>query len=84
MFIFFIVCFQDEDGNLILGLVVGDGNQNYQFDKWWNFNQSDKFIMVQVFQIDILKNFFVKGIVNWYYFELLVESFIRDYENMLG
>ena len=51
------VRFQDEDGNPTLGPVAGDGNQNYQPDKWWNFNQSDKFTMVQAFQIDILKIF---------------------------
>lgn len=78
------VRFQDEDGNPTLGPVAGDGNQNYQPDKWWNFNQSDKFTMVQAFQIDILKNLSVKGTANWYYSESLAESFTRDYENTPG
>ncbi|EXZ41855.1 tonB-linked outer membrane, SusC/RagA family protein, partial [Bacteroides fragilis str. 2-F-2 len=78
------VRFQDEDGNPVLGPNSGDGNQNYQPDKWWNFNQSDKFTMVQAFQIDILKNLSVKGTANWYYSESLAESFTRDYENTPG
>lgn len=76
--------FEDEEGNPTLGPNVADGNQAFQPDKWTNFNQTDKFTMIQSFQIDIMKGLFVKGSANWYYSEGLYESFTKDYlDNML-
>lgn len=31
-----------------------------------------------------MKNFVIKGIVNWYYLEGVYESFIKDFEIVLG
>ena len=76
--------FEDEDGNMQLGPSMADGNQSYQPDKWQNFNQSDKFTMVQSFQIDLLKNLYVKASANWYYSEQLAESFTKDFEKTPG
>lgn len=76
--------YEDEYGNPTLGLGVADGNQAFQPEKWTNFNQTDKFTMIQSFQIDIMKGLFVKGTANWYYSEGLYESFTKDYlDNML-
>ncbi|UVS19422.1 TonB-dependent receptor [Bacteroides fragilis] len=76
--------FEDEDGNPTLGPNVADGNQAFQPEKWQNFNQTDKFTMIQGFQIDIMKGLFIKGTANWYYSEGLYESFTKDYmDNML-
>lgn len=76
--------FEDEEGNPLLGPNVPDGNQAFQPEKWTNFNQTDKFTMIQSFQIDIMKGLFVKGSANWYYSEGLYESFTKDYlDNML-
>lgn len=76
--------FEDEAGNPTLGPNVPDGNQAFQPEKWTNFNQTDKFTMIQSFQVDIMKGLFVKGTANWYYSEGLYESFTKDYlDNML-
>lgn len=76
--------YEDEYGNPTLGPGVADGNQAFQPEKWTNFNQTDKFTMIQSFQIDIMKGLFVKGTANWYYSEGLYESFTKDYlDNML-
>ena len=76
--------FEDEDGNPTLGPNVADGNQAFQPEKWQTFNQTDKFTMIQGFQIDIMKGLFIKGTANWYYSEGLYESFTKDYmDNML-
>lgn len=78
------VLFEDIDGNPLLGAGTADGNQAYQPDKWQDFNQTDKFTMVQSFQIDILKNLYVKASANWYYSEELTENFTKDYEKQMG
>lgn len=76
--------FEDEDGNATLGPNVGDGNQAFQPEKWTTFNQSDKFTMIQSFQIDLMKGLSLKGSANWYYSESLAEAFTKDYlENEL-
>ena len=76
--------FQDEDGNATLGPNSSDGNQNYQYDKWQVDNQSDKFTMIQAFEIQILKSLSVKATANWYYSESLGENFTKDYETTPG
>lgn len=76
--------FADEDGNALLGPNAGDGNQSYQADKWQNFNQSDKFTMVQTLQIDFSKKLSLRGTANWYYSESVAEAFTRDYESTPG
>ena len=78
------VLFEDEEGNMKLGLGTADGNQMYQPDQWWNDNQSDKFTMSQSFKIDILKNLSLTANMNWYYSETYQESFTKDYENTPG
>ena len=75
------VRYEDEEGNMTLGNNVADGNQAFQPEKWTNFNQTDKFTMIQSFQIDIMKGLYVKGSANWYYSEGVYESFTKDYLN---
>lgn len=78
------VRFEDEEGNPTLGPNVADGNQAFQADKWQVDNQSDKFTMIQSFQVDILKNLYIKGSANWYYSSSYYENFTKDYmDNML-
>lgn len=78
------VIFEDEEGNMQLGPGTADGNQSYQPDQWQNFNQSDKFTMVQSFQIDLMKGLFINASANWYYSEQLTEAFTKDYEKTPG
>lgn len=76
--------FEDEEGNATLGPNVPDGNQSFQPEKWTDFNQTDKFTMIQSFQVDLMKGLYLKASANWYYSEGLYESFTKDYlDNML-
>lgn len=76
--------FEDEEGNATLGPNVPDGNQAFQPEKWQTFDQTDKFTMIQSFQIDITKGLYLKGTANWYYSEGVYESFTKDYlDNMV-
>ncbi len=78
------VRFEDEDGNLLLGPGVADGNQSYQPNKWENDNQSDKFTLTQSFKIDLLKELTLNLNANWYYSESFSERFDHDYESTPG
>ncbi len=73
------VRFVSEDGLPLLGNNSGDGNQNYQEEKFFVFNQSDKFTMNQSFKIDFTKELFLKLSANLYYSEGVNETFNRDY-----
>lgn len=72
------VRYTDEEGNNLLGPNISDGNHLFQPEKWWRDNQSDKFTMVQSFDIDITKHLSLKASVNWYYSEGTYEAFNRD------
>ena len=78
------VRFEDEDGNPLLGPNHGDGNQNYQPDKWQVDNQTDKFTMIQSVEVDLWKGLKLKATANWYYSEGVYESFTKDYESTPG
>lgn len=78
------VIFEDEEGNMQLGPGFADGNQSYQPEKWQNFNQSDKFTMVQSFEIDLYKGLKLNASANWYYSEQLTEAFTKDFEKTPG
>lgn len=75
------VRFENEDGTLRFGNNAGDGNQLYQPEKFFRFNQTDKFTMNQAFQIDFTKDLFMKLTGSWYYSEGYYESFNKDYRN---
>ena len=72
--------YETEDGKALLGPNTGDGNQNYQPEKWWEDNQSDKFTMIQKFEITLPYGFSITGTGNWYYDETKQEAFTRDYQ----
>ena len=76
--------FEDEDGNMLLGNNAGDGNQSYQAHKFLRDNQSDKFTMIQSADIQLTKDFLLRGSAQWYYDESFYESFNRDYESSPG
>lgn len=77
--------FIDEEGNNLLGPGIQDGNHLFQPEKWQRFNQTDKFTMVQTFDIDLGKLFALKLSANWLYSEAFSESFLRDrLRNMLN
>lgn len=78
------VRFEDEEGNLLLGPGIADGNQSYQPDKWQNDNQSDKFTLSQSFSINLRKDLTFNLNTNWFYSETYTESFTKDYENTPG
>lgn len=72
------VRYTDEEGNNLLGPNITDGNHLFQPEKWWQDNQSDKFTMVQSFDIDVTKHLSLKASANWFYSEGNYESFNRD------
>ncbi len=76
--------FEDEDGNMLLGNNSGDGNQSYQAHKFLRDNQSDKFTMIQSADVQLTKDFLLRGSAQWYYDESFIESFNRDYESSPG
>lgn len=73
------VRFTSEDGTPRLGNNSGDGNQSFQNDLFFVFNQTDKFTMNQSFKIDFTKNLFLKLSANIYYSEAYNETFNRDF-----
>lgn len=75
------VRFLNEDGTARLGNNSGDGNQSYQPDQFFAFNQSDKFTMNQAFKIDFSKNLYLRMSGNWYYNESYNESFNKDFRS---
>ena len=70
----------DEDGNYKLGANATDGNQAYQPDKFQEDRQSDKFTMIQKFEITLPFGFKVTATGNWYYDETHQEAFNKDYQ----
>ncbi|HNX11641.1 MAG TPA: SusC/RagA family TonB-linked outer membrane protein [Paludibacteraceae bacterium] len=75
------VRFSNEDGTPRLGNNAGDGNQNFQPNQWFIFNQTDKFTMNQAFKVDFTKSLYLRMAANWYYSEGNYESFTKDYYN---
>lgn len=73
------VRFELEDGTPLLGNNSGDGNQNFQEEKFFRFNQTDKFTMSQSLQIDFTKHLFLKTSGLWFYNEGYYESFDQDF-----
>ena len=72
------VRFETEDGTPLLGNNSGDGNQNFQDDKFFVFNQTDKFTFSQAFKVDFSKSLFLKLTANWFYSEGYNETFNPD------
>lgn len=74
------VRFLNEDGTPRLGNNAGDGNQSFQPDQWFRFNQTDKFTMNQAFKVDFTKDLYLRVSGNWYYSEGFYEAFNKDFQ----
>lgn len=72
------------DGDILLGPNSGDGNQQYNFDKFIRDQNTDKFTMNQSFTIDLMKGLSLKLGAIWYYQEEKIESFDKDYLSSPG
>lgn len=66
------------NGEMLLGANTGDGNQQYNFDKYIRDNNTDKFTMSQSFQIDFTKALSLKLGAIWYYSDEKYEAFNKD------
>lgn len=67
------------NGELLLGRDASDGNPIVNIDKYKRSNQSDKFVLSQAFQVDILKQLYVRLNAIWMYDEEFGESFNKDF-----
>ena len=74
----------NHDGEMLLGPNLGDGNQKYNLDKFVRDNNTDKFTMIQSFDISIMDGLSLKLTGNWYIDEAKHESFNRDYLSSPG
>ena len=70
---------EDEEGNMLFGNSMSDGNMQYEIDQFQRDNQSDKFNMTQSLEATLFKGFKVKGTMAWSYSEQNSESFNKDY-----
>ena len=70
---------EDEEGNMLFGNSTSDRNFQYEADRLYRDNQSDKFNMTQTLEATLFKGFKVKGTMAWGYSESLAESFNKDY-----
>jgi TonB-linked SusC/RagA family outer membrane protein len=73
------VRYTNEDGTPRLGNNSGDGNQSFQSNKFFRFNQTDKFTFNQAFKIDFTKDLYLRVAGNWYYSEGYYEAFNKDF-----
>ena len=71
------------DGEMLLGPNSGDGNQQYNFDKFVRDQNTDKFTMNQSFTVNFMKGLSLKLGAIWYYQEEKDESFNKDYLSCL-
>ena len=72
------------DGEMLLGPNSGDGNQQYNFDKFVRDQNTDKFTMNQSFTVNYMKGLSLKHGAIWYYQEEKDESFNKDYLSSPG
>jgi TonB-linked SusC/RagA family outer membrane protein len=67
------------NGEYLVGFGSGDGNPLVNDAKFIRRNQSDKFTMSQAFKADLLKNLSFRTSANWFYNEVFLESFNKDF-----
>lgn len=72
------------NGELLLGVNGGDGNQAVNIKRFTRDNNTDKFTIAQSFKIDFYKYLFLKLSATWYYDEGVYESFNKDYLSSPG
>lgn len=70
---------RNENGELLIGRDLGDGNPLVNDDKFIRRNNTDKFTMSQALKIDFLSNLWLKTSANLFYDEGFYESFNKDY-----
>ncbi len=75
------VRFEDEEGNMLLGNSTGDGNQNYQNDKFFRDNENIKTTLNQAFSAKIVDGLTFNISGNWYFDQDYNEAFNKDYTN---
>lgn len=74
------VRFADEDGNMLLGNSTGDGNQNFQNDKFLRDYENDKLTLSQGLSAKLIDGLTFNVNANWYYNEDVNEAFNKDFQ----
>lgn len=72
------------NGELLLGVNSGDGNQAVNIKNFIRKNNTDKFTLGQSFRIEFMKSLSLKVSGSWYYDEGYYESFNKDYLSSPG
>ena len=73
------VRFEDEEGNLLLGIDRSNSNYLFEDDQFDRDYQSDKFNMTQTLEANLFDGFTLRGTMAWSYSEYVGETFNHDY-----
>ncbi len=73
------VRYEDEDGNPLLGNSTGDGNQNFQPEKFLRDYENRKLSLGETLTAAITRDLTFNVNATWYYDENVNESFNKDY-----
>ena len=74
----------NEEGEMLMGTIYGDGNPNYNDANFIRKNNSNKFVFGQTLKFDITKSIYLKLSGTWYYEQSFAESFNKDYLSSPG
>ena len=76
--------YEDEDGNALVGVSSGDGNQSAQAEKLHFDNQKDRFSLSEELSYRILPSLTLKGTASWLYVNTSESKFFQDYQTTTG
>ena len=76
--------YEDENGNQLLGVSAGDGNQSYQADKLHFDNERNQFNMTEQLTFDIIDGLKLQTMMSWLYKYNTQSTFYQDYEASAG
>ena len=76
--------YEDEEGNQLVGVSSGDGNQLAQYDKFNFDNQKDRFSLSESLSYAILPGLTLNGTASWLYVNTSEGSFTQDYQTTTG
>ena len=76
--------YEDDYGNMLVGVSYTDGNQKAQIDKFQADNQKDRFSLSEELSYAILPGLTLKGTASWLYVNTSEASFQKDFQTTTG